>query len=128
VERESLPSVLLGEVLVGQERMMNKLSPDGDGYGAVMDPELRHRIGQRAYSLWESDGRPEGRAMDYWLAAEQEIADQSIAGEEDPFAGIDQAVGRRSPATTHETNTEKRAGPGPGQRTRRGVRDETGPP
>jgi hypothetical protein len=56
----------------------------------AMDPELRHRIEERAYALWEADGRPEGRARDYWLRAEQEIANQSVAGEEDPLAGIDQ--------------------------------------
>ena len=55
-----------------------------------MDPELRHRIEQRAYELWEANGRPEGRALDHWLQAEQEIVNQSMAGEEDPLAGIDQ--------------------------------------
>jgi hypothetical protein len=55
-----------------------------------MDPELRHRIEQRAYALWEANGRPEGRALDHWLQAEQEIVNQSMAGEEDPLAGIDQ--------------------------------------
>jgi hypothetical protein len=65
-----------------------------------MDPELRRRIEERAYALWEADGRPDGRALDYWLPAEQEIVTQSIAGEEDPrllrtsyveaLAGIDQ--------------------------------------
>ena len=55
-----------------------------------MDPELRHRIEERAYALWEADGRPEGRALDHWLQAEQEIVNQSMAGEEDPLAGIDQ--------------------------------------
>jgi Protein of unknown function (DUF2934) len=55
-----------------------------------MDPELRRRIEERAYALWEADGRPEGRALDHWLQAEQEILNQSVAGEEDPLAGIDQ--------------------------------------
>ena len=55
-----------------------------------MDPELRHRIEERAYALWEADGRPEGRALDHWLQAEQEVVNQSMAGEEDPLAGIDQ--------------------------------------
>ena len=55
-----------------------------------MDPELRHRIEERAYALWEANGRPEGRALDHWLQAEQEILNQSVAGEEDPLAGIDQ--------------------------------------
>ena len=55
-----------------------------------MDPKPRHRIEERAYALWEADGRPEGRALDYWLQAEQEIVDHSVAGEEDPLAGIGQ--------------------------------------
>ena len=57
-----------------------------------MDPELRRRIEERAYALWEADGRPEGRALDHWLQAEQEILNQSVAGEEDPLAGIDQGT------------------------------------
>ena len=47
-------------------------------------------IEERAYALWEANGRPEGRALDHWLQAEQEIVNQSVAGEEDPLAGIDQ--------------------------------------
>jgi hypothetical protein len=46
-----------------------------------MDPELRHRIEERAYALWEANGRPEGRDLDYWLQAEQEIVNYSMAGE-----------------------------------------------
>jgi hypothetical protein len=56
----------------------------------AMDPELRRSIEECAYALWEADGRPEGRALDYWLRAEPEIVNRSIAGEEDPLAGIDQ--------------------------------------
>lgn len=69
---------------------MEKLPPGVSDRAAEMSPELRERIEQRAYALWEADGRPEGRALDYWLQAEQEFVTQSIAGEEDPLAGIDQ--------------------------------------
>jgi hypothetical protein len=55
-----------------------------------MDPELRRRIEERAYALREADCRPDGRALDYWPQAEQEIVTQSVAGEEDPLAGIGQ--------------------------------------
>jgi hypothetical protein len=27
----------------------------------------------RAYELWEQDGQPEGRELDYWLMAEAEL-------------------------------------------------------
>ena len=60
------------------------------GRADAMDPELRRMIEERAYALWEANGRPEGRALDHWLQAEQEIVNQSVAGEEDPLAGIDQ--------------------------------------
>lgn len=73
---------------------MEKVPPAVSDRADAMDPELRRRIEERAYSLWESNGRPEGRALDYWLEAEQEIVSQSVAGEEDPLAGIDQATAR----------------------------------
>jgi hypothetical protein len=34
---------------------------------------LRKQIEERAYALWESDGRPHGRNLDHWLQAEAEI-------------------------------------------------------
>jgi hypothetical protein len=46
-------------------------------------------IRERAYVLWEKDGRPEGRADEYWRRAEEEIMNQSVAGEEDPLAALD---------------------------------------
>jgi hypothetical protein len=32
---------------------------------------VAEQLRQTAYFLWEQDGRPEGRAMDYWLRAKQ---------------------------------------------------------
>lgn len=69
---------------------MEKLPPGVSDRAAEMSPELRRRIEERAHALWEADGRPDGRALDYWLQAEQEFVTESIAGEEDPLAGIDQ--------------------------------------
>ena len=55
-----------------------------------MDPEERKRlIEERAYALWEEAGKPEGGDLMYWLIAEQELDTQSVAGEEDPGAGLD---------------------------------------
>lgn len=34
----------------------------------------RQRISDRAYAIWEREGRPEGRAEHYWYVAEAEIA------------------------------------------------------
>jgi hypothetical protein len=35
--------------------------------------ELEQVIKDRAYSFWERDGRPDGKALDHWLHAETEI-------------------------------------------------------
>ena len=30
-------------------------------------------IGERAYAIWEEEGRPEGRDLDHWLRAEADL-------------------------------------------------------
>ena len=67
---------------------MEELPPGVGDRADAMGPELRREIEERARALWEADGRPEGRALDYWLQAEQEIVNQSVAGEEDPSPGF----------------------------------------
>lgn len=37
-----------------------------------MTPDHRE-IAKRAYTLWEIEGRPAGRALDHWLRAEAEV-------------------------------------------------------
>ena len=69
---------------------MEDLPRDLQERAESMDPELRQRIEERAYALWEAEGRQEDRALEYWVRAEQEIGNESVAGEEDPLAGIEQ--------------------------------------
>ncbi len=38
--------------------------------GAPLD---EHRVRERAYEIWEEEGRPEGRAVDHWLRARWEL-------------------------------------------------------
>jgi len=35
--------------------------------------EILRRIRERAYQLWEQEGRPQGRHLDHWLQAEHEV-------------------------------------------------------
>jgi hypothetical protein len=35
-------------------------------------------IEQLAYKLWEREGRPEGRALAYWLKAERLLSDEAF--------------------------------------------------
>lgn len=37
----------------------------------LKNSELAEAIRRTAYFLWEHDGRPEGRAFDYWLRAKE---------------------------------------------------------
>ena len=39
-----------------------------------MADEYRNRVAQRAYALWEREGRPEGREHHHWAEAERQIA------------------------------------------------------
>jgi hypothetical protein len=39
-----------------------------------MSEQHRHRVEQRAYELWEREGRPEGRHDHHWAEAERQIA------------------------------------------------------
>ncbi len=38
-----------------------------------MAPDRHAQIEARAYLLWEREGRPEGKALEHWLRAENEI-------------------------------------------------------
>ncbi len=54
-------------------------------------PDHERRIRERAYHLWDHDGRPEGRDMDYWERA-REL--EAIAS--NPGAGL-----KPNPMTEH---------------------------
>jgi Protein of unknown function (DUF2934) len=41
--------------------------------GVRYEGDLQQRIQQRAYQLWESEGRPEGREQAHWQQAQREI-------------------------------------------------------
>ena len=54
-----------------------------------MNEELHRRIEQRAFALWEDADRPDGREMEFWLQAEQEISPQEAASGSAPFISPD---------------------------------------
>ena len=65
-----------------------------------MDGEREQAIRERVYALWEGDGRPKGKDLEFWVRAETEIAG-------DPYAGVTDngKIVRRS-ALTPSTSTE----------------------
>ncbi|MDR3496957.1 MAG: DUF2934 domain-containing protein [Ancalomicrobiaceae bacterium] len=42
--------------------------------------DLEERIRQRAYDLWDSEGRPEGRQDMHWLSAQAMIIEELAKG------------------------------------------------
>ncbi|HTR14390.1 MAG TPA: DUF2934 domain-containing protein [Roseiarcus sp.] len=36
------------------------------------EPE-EHRVRERAYLIWQEEGKPDGRALDHWLRAKWEL-------------------------------------------------------
>jgi hypothetical protein len=92
-------------------------------------PDREQRIRERAHSLWEQEGRPEGRDREHWERAMREIDDEAMqAGghtgslssrNEIPAAGVGAATGPQASGTS--------AGDRPGEvRTNPGT-DETAP-
>ncbi|MGQ9369836.1 DUF2934 domain-containing protein [Azospirillum sp. ST 5-10] len=46
-----------------------------------MSEDLERRIRQRAFEIWDREGRPEGRAQDHWTLAREEIAIEDNVGQ-----------------------------------------------
>jgi hypothetical protein len=46
----------------------------------VTDPATEQRVRERAYHLWEADGRPHGRDVEYWERARELIGMEDSAG------------------------------------------------
>jgi len=50
--------------------MMDNHSPNTDGQQKTLEQLIR----ERAYQLWEMEGRPEGRQDEYWRRAAELVA------------------------------------------------------
>jgi nucleotide-binding universal stress UspA family protein len=62
-----------------------------------MDQAWQRRVRERAYALWEREGRPEGQAERHWFEAEAELL---RAGEAHSSAGtVDARPGEGHPWT-----------------------------
>jgi len=57
-----------------------------------MSKDAEDRVRGRAFSIWEVEGRPEGRDVENWLQAERELADTPIDGPMPDDRGPDERV------------------------------------
>jgi hypothetical protein len=80
------------------------------------------RIRERAYKLWEENGRPEGRDLELW-----EQAEDLIAMEENPSAGLLPNPSNKDPALigVEEAEIQENYGEIPGRLTDQGERLQT---
>ncbi|HEY4173219.1 MAG TPA: DUF2934 domain-containing protein [Rhodopila sp.] len=46
----------------------------------AIDPEREQRIRERAYHLWETEGKPHGRDVEYWERARELVGMEESAG------------------------------------------------
>jgi hypothetical protein len=52
----------------------SRAAGDKPAASARHESDLQQRIQQRAYQLWESEGRPEGREQAHWQEAQRELS------------------------------------------------------
>ncbi|MEQ8695627.1 MAG: DUF2934 domain-containing protein [Bauldia litoralis] len=80
-----------------------------------MGTENEHLIRERAYELWEADGRPDGKKDDHWAQAARELEEASTSKPSlasDPIVSSDLAVGTKAPRARTGAPS-KRAAKGP---------------
>ena len=88
------------------------------------NPERDARIRVRAYHLWEADGRPHGRAQEYWDRAEELIGMEDHAG----AALVPNPMTRNEPipgVEVEEAAIQENYGEIPGRLTDQGERRQT---
>ncbi len=71
-----------------------------------MDHDLEHRIRERAYEIWQEEGRPEGREAQHWQQAAAEFAE---ARQESSVAAPRQVTRKGSLKTPTSDASAKRA-------------------
>jgi hypothetical protein len=90
------------------------------------DDEAQHRIRERAYHLWEADGRPHGRDQEYWDRAEilQRMEENPSAGTLPNPASLPGADPNRT-EPVEEARIQENLGEIPGRMTDQGDRQQT---
>jgi hypothetical protein len=63
------------------------------------DPDYEHRVRERAYHLWEAEGKPHGRDVEFWERARAlETAEPTAADEAPPAPAAKPKAPRKQPA------------------------------
>jgi len=87
------------------------------------DPKREHRIRERAYHLWEAEGKPHGRDVEYWERARELVGMEESAG-----SGLLPATESRREADIGEADIQENLGEFPGVLTDQGEVEVTPAP
>lgn len=91
---------LTARLHVDRSGQMAPYGDDGDP-SSQTNASLEQAVRERAYKLWEDDGRPEGRSEDYWhLAVDQHLRERA-------YVMWEQKGGGKGDADKDWTQTEK---------------------
>jgi len=72
-----------------------------------MEHTLEHRIRQRAYEIWNAEGRADGKADEHWLAAKREVLSSLTARSPAPKASAPRKSHKRRQQILPSPNTIK---------------------
>jgi len=76
-----------------------------------MTQDIQKRINEVAYLMWESAGRHQGMAMDYWLTAEREVLSTMQTAAERLVSGSTLNQQAASPSKTNRSVTAESESP-----------------
>jgi hypothetical protein len=81
------------------------------------DPRREERVRERAYHLWEAEGRPHGRDVEYWERARELVGMEESAG-----SGLlpNPLTAPRRESQIEEADIQENLGEFPGQLTDQG--------
>lgn len=88
-----------------------------------MSADMDKSIRERAYDIWENEGRPEGRSEQHWEQARAELTDQnqstSATGKRKPAEAKPHATKAKRRTTKTDSGTKRAAGSADGASTRK---------
>jgi hypothetical protein len=89
----------------------------------IMSPEQEDRIKQRAYEIWEREGRPDGRGDVHWSMAVQEIRAEDgwvddAADSDGPTDDLSRQLGSAEAALAPEGAVATEEEPAPAKKSR----------
>jgi hypothetical protein len=86
----------------------------------VTDPTREHRVRERAYHLWEADGKPHGRDVEYWERAREQVGVEESVEDGKPVNAATSPVRPRRGDAVEMANGQEQPGKAAGGLTSRG--------